>query len=593
MGFRRFYRAVAAFFMGFFQMRCFALPVILGLFASSAIAQVSAQLCGTAVVPKTELQAYTDAGVTTRVWRDQVNACGVPLTVMFWHQADVNHWMMTVQRPVANLLARRLPPVAINAVLLDNGKRANMSSGGVINGALSEFQFAYAENRELQARKLPEQLKVAKLVPPVAMFQAAKKPVFIDSNYNVRPFTSLKDGTLTRAMPMTGERGDIGVVHEWCSAWLSYGTPYWWTACMDAAKDHSNIPWHVLYQGKPLLFDASAMRKVGYDPRNPPGTILALPEAPFKQRQWQGDGAARKFVETSVDDKWTLDGAHEPFALLAPYMATRHPYFLYLAQFQFGVQLGGLTVGFDYGERPKYPLPTILSDQERGVAWSLRTMSQTVLMTPDKVPDWLHPKAELKPLLSASISRWGAHWKTKRDYWQKLKDGTAGNTIPIEGKTLIKATGKEAYANQLWMTEYMGQSLGFVKWAGVAEVEPLYGYTRDILLARFGTGSPYRVLGGTFTTVFSNPKTGALARNLADVVQFTPAENITYGSNKPLVVGTNGNIGQWTEMDWQIQGALALCVLNGDTRCTEPLRWWETQAARLGDWQFDKYRMGY
>jgi hypothetical protein len=561
---------------------------LLAFLASPLHAQVSGQVCGTAVTPQTELQAYTDAGVTTQVWRDRVSACGTDLTVMFWHQADSGHWLMTLQRPVANVLAKRLPPLAITAALLDKGKRT-----GAIAGQLSEFQIGYVENKTLQARKTPEHLRKARLVPPIAMFQADKKPVFIDSNYNVRPFTSLKDGTLARAMPMTGERGDIGVVHEWCAAWLSYGTAYWWNACMDAARDHSNIPWHVLIQGKPNLFTTPAMRKAGFDPRNPPGTILALPKAPFKQWQWQGSGAERRFVETAVDDTWNLDGSHQPFALLVPYMATRHPYFIYLAQCQFGVQLGGLTVGFDYGERPKYPLPTILLDQERGVAWSLRTLSQTVLMTPDTVPDWLHAKAVLKPLLTASINRWGAHWKIKRDYWLKLKTGTAGNTIPIEGKTLIKATGKEAYANQLWMTEYLGQSLGFAKWAGVAEVEPLYGYTRDILLVRFGTGSPYRVLGGTFTTVFSNPKTGALARSLPDVVQFTPAENISYGTNKPLVVGTDGNIGQWTEQGWQVQGALALCMLNGDARCVEPLRWADAQASRLGDWQFDKYRIGY
>jgi hypothetical protein len=557
-----------------FVFFCFVRPAV--------AASVSADVCGVAVAPAGPLQPFVDAGTSTQVWRQRVSACGASLSVMFWNQGD--HWAMTVERVVPNPLSARAAAAPLKATLRENGKRV-----AGIDGPLYEFQIAYAENRQLSPRTTPDKLRAARQVPPIAMLGGGKKPAYLtQSSWAVKPYTSLKDGPLNRGMPNTGERPDIGVIHEWCAMWLNYPSDYWWRACLESAKDQANIPWHVALAGRANLFTEAKMRVAGFDYRQPAGQRIELPAATHDMLTFQND-PANYYVYKNEKSGWSLDGAHQPFALLVPYMVTRHPYFLYLAHYQFGVQLGGVNVGAEWGGRLDYKLPTIMIDQERGIAWSFRTLTQTILMTPATTPDWLYSKDKLKPFLQESVTRWSKSWKAKRDYWASLTAGKGGK--PIGEPYTVKVTGRQAYALQPWEQDYLGQSLGFAKWAGVTDVEPLYGQTRDMLLARYGTGSVFRAVGAPFTMIFSDPKTGTLAKSMADVARFTPAENITYGTNKQLIVGTGGAIGQWTDMSWHVQGALSYCVLNGDVRCREPLSWWNAQADEKATYAYDKWRV--
>lgn len=557
--------------------------VFFGLPATAAIPQ--ADICGIKVAPKAAVEIFKDHGVATDIWRTSVSACGARLSVIFWNQAD--HWLVTLERDVTNPFAERLPAIAVTASLAINGKTVS-----AINGPLYEFQVAMIENKQLKPALSPAALRSARLVPPIEMLKSPQKPDNLTlSHWSVKPFTSLKSGPLERGMPNTGERPDIGVIHEWCAMWLNYPSDYWWTACLDAAKDSANVPWHVAWKGKPNLFTAPEMRRAGFDARNEPGKRIALPEDEHEALS-PDTATGSTWVYRGEKSRWSLDHAHQPFAQLVPYMATRHPLFLYLAQYQFGVQLGGLNAPAGYGGRDTSLLPTVLLDQDRGLAWSLRTMSQVVLMTPEGAPVWLHSRADVKRLFAASINRWSAAWDIKRRYWHALRLGTAPKPDTAASSYIVKATGRTAYAMQIWETDYLAQSLGFAKWAGLADVEPLYQYTRDILIDRYGPGSPFRSLGAPFTVVFSDPKTGQAAKSLEDVVRYSSPENITYATKQPLKVGERDSIGQWTELSWHVQGELALCVANGDTRCQAPLAWWNRQAEEKGSYVFDKYRMG-
>jgi hypothetical protein len=535
-------------------------------------------ICGVSVLPKNELQKYTDAGVTTRVWREAVTACGGALSVMFWSQAD--HWMMSIERVVPDVFAVRAVPLTLTAELIVDGK-----STGKIDGPLYDFQIAAAENKALAPAANPDALRAARLVPPIKLLRT------FPSHWAVKPYTSLKDGPLERGMPNTGERADVGLIHDWCAQWLYTAADYWWTACVDAAKDAANIPWHVNFAGKANLFDAPAMRDAGFDARNEKGKVISLPAAPHEKLVFVPNKPNPPYAYDGVTkSSWTLDGAHQPFAALVPYMATRHPFYLYLAQYQFGVQFGGLQTPPGYGGRYDYPVPTVLRDQTRATAWSLRTMSQAVLMTPATVPDWLHDRKTVSTLLTASVQRYVDDMSPERDYWQALSIGTAGKPPARIYALTIKATGKEAFVAQPWERDYLTLAMGFANWAGVKEVAALDALMRDILIARYGTGSAYRRLGAPFSVVF-NSRDGTLAKSMDDVLAFTPSENLTYGSNAPLVVGAGDSMGQWTPNGWQPQGGLFFCAANGDARCTEPLAWYNAQATKLGTADFDEYRM--
>ncbi len=560
------------------------LSALMSFSSPAKAAAAQADICGIAVSPKAVAEKFVDHGVSTNIWRQSVTACGDKLNIIFWNQSD--HWLVTIERDVANPLAARRSAIPLKASLHVSGKTA-----GSIDGPLYEFQVALMENKKLKPAISPAALRAARLVPPIDMLKPPLKPDNLTlAHWSVKPFTSLKGGPLEPGMPNTGERPDIGVVHEWCAMWLNYPSDYWWTACLDAAKDSANIPWHVAWKGRANLFLAPEMRRAGFDPRNEPGAHIALPAA--EHDILSPDAATGStWVYRGQKASWQPDHAHQPFAQLVPYMATRHPVFLYLAQYQFGVQLGGLNTPVAYGGRLKFPLPTVLLDQDRALAWSMRTMTQVVLMTPDVVPDWLYNRAQLKPLLSASIARWSVEWNKKRTYWHALRLGTAGSPAQVTSAYPVKATGHSAYAMQIWETDYLAQSLGFARWAGLTDVEPLYQYTRDILIDRYGAGSPYRVLGAPFTVIFSDPETGAFATSLKNVVRYSTNENRTYGTNLPLKIGNDDSIGQWTELSWHVQGELALCVANGDARCKAPLDWWNAQARDKASYAFDKYRM--
>ncbi len=556
----------------------------LALSAVPAHAAVESRICGTPVAPKNELAPFADAGVVTHVWRDAVTACGASLSVMHWQQKD--HWFVSIERVVADPFAPRRQPVQLKAALLVDGKPT-----GTIDGPLYEFQISLMESAPLRAMAWPDALRKNRLVPPIAMVSGQQKPEYLTrSHWSVKAYTSLRGGPLERGMPNTGERPDIGLVHEWCAMWLNYPSDYWWQACQDAAKDSANIPWHVSWQGMPNLFTAPEMRRAGFDTRDEAARQVSLPSAPHDLLAVDKP-TGTKWVYAGDKTVWTLDHAHQPFAQLVPYMATRHPLFLYLAQYQAGVQFGGLNTPPLYGGRMLSPLPTVLLDQDRALAWSLRTLSQVVLMTPDKTPGWLYDKAQLNKLLAASITRWTGPWAAKSAYWQSLRAGSAkSGNVPVDNY-IVKATGKASFAAQAWEVDYLGESLGFARWAGVDAVEPLYAKTRDILVARYAPGSPYRALGAPRTVIFSDPKSGVMAKSMGDVVRFTPSQNLAYGTNAPLKVGNMDEIGQWTEFGWQVQGTLALCAANGDTRCDAPLAWWNRQAAKLGTYDFDKYRI--
>ncbi len=576
----------------------FAVPAVLlscGFYGQPAAAQpafapASLTVCGQTVQPQHELAAFSDAKITTRLWRDRISACGDNLIVDWWLY-DNKHWSASLRRVVKNYTAARLPPVALNAQLSVGGK-AVASPGGKVQGKLFEMEVAYVEAFRLAPALSVPALIAARKIPPINMFRPPVQRVFVDGHRDVKPYTSLQEGQegpLARGMPMTGDRADLGLVTEWCASYISYfdiAGDYWWKACTDQALDTANVPWHVeRSDGLPTLWDDPAFKGKGFDERNVaygPNHVVLSPPA----------------------SGWQLDDAHQPFAQLVPFMATRHPYFLWLAQYQAAALLGAPNCPVQYCERDTPQGPTLpMKTQIRGTAWSFRTLTQVVLMTPDAPPAWLWPKARFQDVLVRSDARWRAGLlKPTTDYWRALAENRGSNVAPPWGCAgLTKLTGRTSCSIQMWMYDYWGQGVGFGKWAGVTGLDETNRLMGDLMVYRYGAGSPYRQLGSPFTTIFSNPLVsgGPSANSRADVVRWSPQENLQYGTNKPLVVGSDGHIGQFTDSFWQVQGSAAFCAMNGDARCRDIAIYWQSEWERLraanpswlGGWEYGKFRI--
>jgi hypothetical protein len=568
-------------------------------------AGVSAQLCSVVFKPVRAMEAFTDGSITTRLWRDEVTACGEKLTLDWWHY-DAKHWSLTIRRALDNPTAPRKAALALKSTLFVDGKLV-----AATNGNLFEMQVAYLEQYRLPPRFTVPDLIKARKVPPINMFRAPIQNVFVDGHRDVKKFQSLGDGPLARGMPGVGDRSDLGVVHEWCASYISYSdikADYWWQACTDAALDTANVPWHVTRKdGLPTLWDDAEFKGKGFDARNDgyePNTTVAYPPAPhFRITQ----NVLGQWEQTTKIDAWQIDDAHQTFAQLVPYMATRHPVFLWLAQSQASSLLGGYNCPVSYCKMDTVEGRSLpLGTQIRGTAWSFRTLSQAVLMTPESPPAWLHPKSRYQAVLELSERRLRADiLEPSTRYWQGLSEGRAGALQNPEGCGLVKATGRVSCGIQMWMYDFWAQGLGFATWAGVKGVEPSYKLLTDQLVYRYGVGAQTRKLGAPFTMVFSDPfspvEKTVMANDRNDLVRFTPSENLAYGSGKPLIVGTGDNLGEWPQMGWHVQGNAAFCSLNGDARCNEIARWWEEQfklqkAANpqwYGGWEYAKYRIKF
>jgi hypothetical protein len=569
----------------------------------AAAPMASATVCGKNFSPQSELPAFTDGGITTKLWRDKIIACGDALIVDWWLY-EGKHWAVSFRREVKNYAAKRRPPLALQAQLSVDGKRIP-GNLGAIDGRFYEFQVTYMESYRLSPKFAVRDLLKQRKIPPINKFRMPIQRDYITENWEVRDYSSLGDGPLTRPMPNTGEHNDMGLVGEWCANYISYwdiAADYWWKACTDHALDSGNVPWSIFgKEGRAIMWDDPVFSKLGFDPRNPAGTIVEVPAAKHFAYDFDQSG---KWKPGKKEQDWILDEAHQPFVQLVPYMSTRHPYFLWLAQFQAGSLYGYLQCGFDWCGRRKTPVPTFANAQVRDTAWSFRTLTQVSLMTPEVTPAWLWPKSRYQPFIAASEKRWREEQIQKsRDYWLALKENRAAKSAQVEGCFLVKAVGRESCAAMMWMYDYWGQAIGFAKWAGVKGLDPMNKLLNDIVAYRYERGSPVRNLGAPFTMVFSNAQSGTrqMASSRMDVRRFTPSENKTYGTNKPLIVGSGENIGQWTEQVWQAQGNAAFCALNGDARCLDIARWWETQFKLqkeanpqwTGGWEFSKYRIAF
>jgi hypothetical protein len=171
-----------------------------------------------------------------------------------------------------------------------------------------------------------------------------------------------------RAMGATGERPDIGPVTEQQAEFICTGRSGALDTVLAQAEGAGTLPWHFRdeHTGAPL--DTLRYKRA---------TVYRNDEAP----------AGDPFIErTKLAIK--LDSAHQPALAYLPFLLTGDPYYLETLQFQ--VTFNTLEGPPDYRYR---------TGQVRAVAWTLRTLGQAAMVTPENTPRWLLPKSNLSEQL--------------------------------------------------------------------------------------------------------------------------------------------------------------------------------------------------
>jgi hypothetical protein len=265
-------------------------------------------------------------------------------------------------------------------------------------------------------------------------------------------------------MGSTGERGDIGLITEAQARFICAADGL--ADLRAQAEAAGTLPWHVrdAHTGAPVDLDAYPTMS-WYTGGNRPGN----PQVDL--------------TETGID----IDAAHEPSLAYLPYLLTGDSYHLEDLQFAANYNRGWFP--------PDYRLSI---GQTRAFAWSLRTLAQAALVTPESTPRWLMPRAYWARDLARTRDWFTEHYVQGRDVLQRvfhITDDPAGSRD--EGPTTPGGTWSAP-----WMDEFLAAVLGWMVMMGYDDWRPAFEWKVASTLARTNGKSgwvrayatPYRII---------------------------------------------------------------------------------------------------
>jgi hypothetical protein len=223
-----------------------------------------------------------------------------------------------------------------------------------------------------------------RMVPSLALLQAAAAVPRYDPQFRIAGrFSSevgegadeigdepLNSGMITRYMPQTGGRMDIGPLPTWAALDLLAPTSFSRKAVLGNGDAAGAVPWHVRSRrnGQPLSIDE--FPQLWLDPRGEP-VAGALPE------------------NFGLDQHgWQLDDAHQPSLSYLPYLLTGSQYYRDELSFQAAFVLLSIPNGNYRGGSAGLIMGQNNDswEQVRGLAWSLRTLANAAFILPANDP---------------------------------------------------------------------------------------------------------------------------------------------------------------------------------------------------------------
>lgn len=259
---------------------------------------------------------------------------------------------------------------------------------------------------------------------------------------------------LTRYMPTTGGRLDIGPATGWQAAWLISGDPRAAACTIGQAEAAGGIPWHFHdpaggAAGAGGWIDTRRWPGFWSDPRggNPPRT-LAQP--------------------IPIDTGWQADHAHMPALGFVPFLLTGRRAFLDELQAAASFAVVGT---YPAGRNPEPRLGDVIivnGPQVRAGAWALRELDSAGWISPDDDPN--------TPFLRQAAA---ANWTWLRDQlprWSTLQ-GDAHGRIP--------GTNADPTAIAPWQQDYFASVAAAATARGNADARAVFAWMGNFLARRF------------------------------------------------------------------------------------------------------------
>jgi hypothetical protein len=371
----------------------------------------------------------------------------------------------------------------------------------------------------------PEQIVAAN-----RMFKFADTGAGLPAQPNYTFKGAMDSAGITRYMPTTGERGDIGLITDNSAYYMLGESPGPMVAWALAA---GSIPMHFRDEATGRAIDL-----IQY----PGANAFDLPGLQGKPFLLKGPPDPKAPEYSQYGGEWTPQQAHYPELSYVAHYATGDLGFL--EDLQYSANFTLLCDAYDSNQRG---IATV-KGEIRGVAWALRNLFMAHIATKDleakgPVPSWLHPSSYWKTLLDNSLN-----------YFMPQTKG------PIQQAFNMNGDGRYSP----WMHDYLCLSLAFGVLTGHSDWNDFYLFNLGNVIKRTnGTSgwplaycTPYRintVPGGEGTvpqtwkqafdeqvkdpeTKISQEEHDALVADPYHGGRFTPTQTVEYGMGTRAVL---------------------------------------------------------
>jgi hypothetical protein len=323
---------------------------------------------------------------------------------------------------------------------------------------------------------------------------------------------------VTKYMPGTGARDDIGITTEPNTAWLISQDARAAAYALGQAETASSIPWHFWDGANGTWLNTDAYPKLWVDGRGGTGR--------------PGDANSGGLTQQQASDTgWTLDAAHQPNLSYVPYLMTGERWMLDNLQAQAAWNIIGTwplvrSNGTDL---------VVNENQVRGAAWALREVDQAALVSPDGSKE----KAFFQSASDANYK-----WLVSKIPEWTAQQGEAHGWVP----------GVYGYAGVLppWQQDYFASTVIAAARAGNADAKTFLEWQSNFLVGRFTAedeGFEMRD-GAAYLIAISDKSTGRIYKTWEEIGAKTVSSNLSNGDTSWSK--TQGDYGQ-----------LALATLSG------------------------------
>ncbi|HEX4159683.1 MAG TPA: hypothetical protein VHY79_14545 [Rhizomicrobium sp.] len=290
-------------------------------------------------------------------------------------------------------------------------------------------------------------------------------------------------GTIMKYMPTTGGRPDIAPLPQWQAMYLLSMDPRAYQMTLQEADLGAGFPSHYRNKktGSPTVPEDDPNISTDGDLFGRPGQ-LEVPDT----------GGYRSLL--------IPDTAHEPALDFVPYLVTGDRF--YLEELEFWAEWNAMDCG------PKYhgfATGLVSWGQERGQAWSLRTLAQAEYIAPDNDP--------LKPVLRRQLKA-NIAW-----YDARYVNNQAANALHIVAQPDAPYDGGRGFAP--WQDDFFTWSIGYVQSLGDAAALPLLRWKAGFAVGRMTAPAFCWVLAPSYTLLVRDSAEAPDYNDLARVYRET------------------------------------------------------------------------